>query len=79
MYSRNWVEFEAVTELPERLETVLLVSLISQSNQAAQGGVMTGNHSDINGGTNGNVYSSGINQQNFAKVLQGVWSGRRGR
>jgi len=76
MYSRNWIELEVVTELPERLETVLLFAAIQQSNTAAQGGVITedNNHTDINGGGNG----SGINQQNFAKVLQQVWY-RRGR
>ncbi|MDW8061064.1 MAG: hypothetical protein RMK01_13445 [Thermomicrobium sp.] len=74
MYSRNWVEFEAVTELPERLETVLLFVSISQENAASQGGVATedNNKTYINGGGNG----SGINQQNFANVWQKVYSSR---
>ena len=71
MFSRNWVEFEAVTELPERLETVLLFAIISQSNQAANGGVMY----DRGSGSDGNVNAGGgtINQTNKATLVQKSW------
>ena len=77
MFSRNWVEFEAVTELPERLETVLLFAIISQSNQAANGGVMY----DHGSGNDGNVNAGGgtINQTNFAVLVQKSWRWGRGR
>ncbi|MCS7051226.1 MAG: hypothetical protein NZL87_06395 [Thermomicrobium sp.] len=85
MSSQNWVEFEVVTELPERLETVLLVAIVGQQNTGAQGGVITGDGSTgngIGGGTNqstgidGGGNGSGLNQQNFAKVMQQVWVSR---
>ncbi len=71
MFSRNWVEFEAVTELPERLETVLLFAIISQSNTAANGGVMY----DRGSGSDGNVNAGGgtINQTNNAMLVQKSW------
>ncbi len=74
MYSQSWVEFEAVTELPERLETVLLVAIIGQENTAAQGGVLTNNNNDtgINGGGNGST----INQNNNVNLTQKVWAYR---
>jgi len=79
MYSQNWVEFEVVSELPERLETVLLVAIISQENTAANGGLLTGNNSDVN---NSNAGGGTINQNNNVNLTQQVWQtikGNRGR